>query len=145
MRGQRALWSGPSWNCPSPISVLCPSLYRTEHCSKGRKGRKGAEKRGGTGMASKGTKIKRGPLKTGQMLSYYGGFLISFFLIVLSPRQHHNNQNATIETKTRTSTLTCNNQNQEQPQQHKSRVSLTPNWKIYVLKHNNIVFSDKHA
>ena len=42
----RTLWTGPSWNCPSPRSVLCPLLYRREHFSRGRTGRKGAQKRG---------------------------------------------------------------------------------------------------
>ena len=42
----RNLWRGPSRNCPSPSSVLCPLLYRTEHLSRGRKGQKYAEKRG---------------------------------------------------------------------------------------------------
>ena len=41
-------------NCPSPSSVMCTSLYRTEHFSRGRQGRQGAKKRGGTGVASKG-------------------------------------------------------------------------------------------
>ena len=53
-------WRGPSWNPPSPRSVLCPFLYRTEHFSRRRKGRKGAEKRRGRGVANKkGKKEKR--------------------------------------------------------------------------------------
>ena len=42
----RNLWRGPSLNCPSPSSALCLLLYRTEQFSRGRKGRKCAEKRG---------------------------------------------------------------------------------------------------
>ena len=43
-----------------PRSKLCavPPLYSTEHFSKGRKGRKGAEKREGRGVANKGGKIE---------------------------------------------------------------------------------------
>ena len=55
----RTLWRGPSWNCPSPSSVLCPLLYRTERYSRGRAGRKGAQKRGGRGVASKGGKKEK--------------------------------------------------------------------------------------
>ena len=45
---------------PSPSSVLCLLLYRTEHFSRGRKGRKGAKQRRGRGVANKeGTKEKR--------------------------------------------------------------------------------------
>ena len=40
----------------SPSSALCLLLYRTEHFSTGRKGRKCAEKRGGRGVARKGGK-----------------------------------------------------------------------------------------
>ena len=45
--------------CPSPSSALCPFLYRTEHFSRGRKGRKCAEKRGGRGVARKGGKKEK--------------------------------------------------------------------------------------
>ena len=55
----RTLWRGPSWNCPSPRSVLCPWLYRTEHFSRGRTGRQGAQKRRGRGVASRGAKRKK--------------------------------------------------------------------------------------
>ena len=41
---------------PSPRSVLRPSLHRTEQFSRGREGRKGAEKRAGQGVATKGGK-----------------------------------------------------------------------------------------
>ena len=62
----RTFWRGPSWDCPSPSSVLCHLLFRTEHFSMGRKGRKGAEKKGGRGVANKGAKRKKGRMKTGQ-------------------------------------------------------------------------------
>ena len=62
----RTLWRGASRSCPSPSSALYPFLYRTEHFSRGRKGRKGAEKRGGRGVANKGAKRKKGRAKTGQ-------------------------------------------------------------------------------
>ena len=59
----RTFWRGPSRNWPSPSFALCTLLYRTEHFSRGRKGRKGGEKRGGRGekrggrgVASKGGK-----------------------------------------------------------------------------------------
>ena len=53
--------------CPSPSSALCPLLYRTEHFSSWRKGRKCAEKRGGRGVGpTKGVKRKKGRVKTGQ-------------------------------------------------------------------------------
>ena len=55
----RNLWRGPSRNCPFPSSVLCPLLYRTEHFSRGEKGEKGAEKRGGKGVTSKGGKKEK--------------------------------------------------------------------------------------
>ena len=38
---------------PTPIRALCPSLYRTECFSRGKRGREGAEKKG-RGVASKG-------------------------------------------------------------------------------------------
>ena len=34
----RTLWRDPSRNCPSPSSVMCPLLYRTEHFSRAKKG-----------------------------------------------------------------------------------------------------------
>ena len=33
----QTFWRGPSRDCPSPSSVMCPLLYRTEHFSRGRK------------------------------------------------------------------------------------------------------------
>ena len=39
--------------------MLCPLLYRTKHISRGKKGRKGVEKRGGRGVASKGGKKEK--------------------------------------------------------------------------------------
>ena len=55
----RTLWRGPSRDCHSPSSVLCPLLYRTEHFSRGRKGWKITEKRWGRGVASKGGKKEK--------------------------------------------------------------------------------------
>ena len=55
----RTSWRGPSRMCPSPSSAQCPLLYRTEHFSMGRKGRKCAEKRGGRGVARKGGKKEK--------------------------------------------------------------------------------------
>ena len=48
-----------SSKCPSPRSVLCPLLYRTEHFSRGRIGRKGARRRGGRGVANRGGKKEK--------------------------------------------------------------------------------------
>ena len=55
----RTLWKGPSWTCPIPSSVLCNLLYRIEHFSRGRKGQKGGERRGGRGVASQGGKKEK--------------------------------------------------------------------------------------
>ena len=55
----RTLRRAPSRNCPSPSSVLCSLLYRTEHFSRGRTGRKGAQKRRGRRVASKGGKKEK--------------------------------------------------------------------------------------
>ena len=55
----RTFWRGPSRDCPSPSSVMCPFLYRTEHFSRGKKWRKGAEQRGGRGVARKGGKKEK--------------------------------------------------------------------------------------
>ena len=55
----RNLLRDPSLHCPSPSSALWPLLYRTEQFSRGRKGRKCAEKRGGRGVASKGGKKEK--------------------------------------------------------------------------------------
>ena len=55
----RTFWSGPSRSCPSPSSALFPLLYRTEHFSRRGEGRKGAEKMGGRGVASKGGKKEK--------------------------------------------------------------------------------------
>ena len=49
----RTLWRGLSSNCPSPTSVVRPLLYRTEHFSRGKRGRKGAKKGGRRVVATK--------------------------------------------------------------------------------------------
>ena len=61
---------GPSRNCPSPSSALCPLLYRTEHFSRRRKGRKCAEKREGRGLATKGG--KKGKKDAWKKVSFWG-------------------------------------------------------------------------
>ena len=48
-----------SENCASPGSVLSCSLYKAEHFSRRSKGQKGAERRGGRGVASRGAKKER--------------------------------------------------------------------------------------
>ena len=54
----RTLWRGPSRSRPSPSSALCPLLYRTEHFSRGRKGRKGAQRRGWPAREQKGNRTR---------------------------------------------------------------------------------------
>ena len=53
----RTLWKGPSWNCPSPSSVLCHSLYRKEHFwgggKRAKRCREQGRKRGGQQRAQK--------------------------------------------------------------------------------------------
>ena len=51
----RTFWRGPSLNCPSLSSVVCPLPYRTAHFG-GEKREKSARKRRGRGVASKGGK-----------------------------------------------------------------------------------------
>ena len=47
----------PPCNCPSPSSVLCPLLYRTEHFSRGQEGAKEkGRKRGGQQRGEEGKK-----------------------------------------------------------------------------------------
>ena len=75
----RTLWRGPPSNCPSPSSVLCLLLYRTELFSRRRKGRKGAEKRGGRGVASKAGKKEKGRVKIGQFSKSYAAPIGAFF------------------------------------------------------------------
>ena len=48
----------------APLQALCSALCSTEQ--RGRKGWKGAEKRGGRGVASKGSKKEKGRAKTGK-------------------------------------------------------------------------------
>ena len=71
----RNLWRGPSQNCPSPSSALYPFLYRTEHFSRGGKGRKYAEKRGGRGVARKGGKKEKGTREKGSGNHYINNSL----------------------------------------------------------------------
>ena len=84
----RTLWRGPSWNCPSPSSVLCPLLYRTEHFSRWRKGQKGAEKRGGRGVASKGDK-KGKRTRENRSEVFRSFYPLRFYKLWLFPRIFH--------------------------------------------------------
>ena len=63
----RTLWRGPPWNCPSPSSVLCHLLYRTEQVSRGEKGDKVPWKGEDEGWPAKGGKKEKGRVKTGQL------------------------------------------------------------------------------
>ena len=56
----QTLWRGPSWNCSSASCVLCPSLCRTEHFSRERKGRRRCQQKGRKrGGQQRGRKEKR--------------------------------------------------------------------------------------
>ena len=55
----RTFWRHPSWNCPSPSSVLGLLLYWIEHFSGGEKRRKGAEKGEEEGWPAKGGKKEK--------------------------------------------------------------------------------------
>ena len=64
----RTLCRGASWNSSSPSCLQCPSLYRTEHFSRGKKGRESAERRGGRWVARTGGKTRgKGRVKIGQI------------------------------------------------------------------------------
>ena len=56
----RTLWRGPSRNCPSPSSALCPLLYRTHPFAQGIKGAKMCREKGRTrGGQQRGPKGKK--------------------------------------------------------------------------------------